>query len=124
MNYIVFSADGRAVVTYDEYTLIPSLDSPPTQDEDTSQAIPHPDNHNDTPSQFPSYYVEPDGWIWRARADGERHRVRWLPSMYRFTPGNFFSGLEVRGGWDISSDRIALATNSGRLVVVDASDSQ
>ena len=114
------NADGRAVVTYDEYIPIPQLGSPPTQDGDTSQTTPH--SGDVASSQLSSYYVASDGWIWRAGSDGERRRVRWLPSINRFTPSK---GLyEVRGGWDICGDRIALATNDGRLVVVDASDDQ
>ena len=90
------------------------------QEGDTSQTTPL--SGNIASSQLSSYYVESDGWIWRAGSDGERRRVRWLPSIYRFTPGQ--GHWEVRGGWDICGDRIALATNNGRLVVVNASDDQ
>ena len=119
VNHIAFSADGRAVVTYYEYIPIPSLDSPPMQHGDTSQTTRH--SGNVASSHLSSYHVESDGWIWRSGSNGECRRVRWLPSIYRFTPAQSY---EVRGGWDICGDRIALATNDGRLVVVDASDDQ
>ena len=117
---IAFSTDNRAILTYEKYTPIPSLEHWPlsAQREDTSQS------KQGAPvlsSAFPNYYVEYDGWIWRVDAGGERRRVRWLPPGYRYIPSSI--DVHSSGDWNIHGHRIALVTRDGRLVLVDASDS-
>ena len=113
---IEFSANSRAVVAYGGYAPVPSSEHWPlaAQREDASQSK---QGAPDLSSEFPNYYVEEDGWIWRVDPGGEHRRVRWLPPGYRY-----IGGLRSRGPWDIRGHRIALATNEGRLVLVDASD--
>ena len=117
---IEFSTNSRAVVGYGGYAPIPSPEHWPlaAQRQDASQSkqgVP------DFSSGLPNYYVEYDGWIWRVYPGGEHRRVRWLPPGYRYIPprGPY---IKAPGGWDIRGHRIALATNEGRLVLIDASD--
>ena len=120
---VEFSTNSRAVVAYGGYAPIPSPEHWPlaTQREDASQSkLGAPD----WLSGPPNYYVEHDGWIWRVYPGGERRRMRWLPPGYRYIPAN--DGIlwkpPTPGRWDIRGHRIALATNEGRLVIIDASD--
>ena len=119
VNLIAFSTDNRAVVTYDGYTPIPSPEHWPL----SAQREGPPQPKQGAPavsSEFPNYYVGFDGWIWRVDPGGGRRRVRWLPPGYRYIPAVDVQWSKSPDGWGIRGHRIALATNEGRFVLVDA----
>ena len=119
VNRILFSPDNRAVITYNNYTPIPFTPEhnfSQTKPEDASLSKRKP---NGSSSSLSNYFVGSDGWVWGTGPGGARRRVHWLPPIYRYASS--VVGWETRGGWDIRGHMIALATNDGRLVVVDVS---
>lgn len=106
---IQFSADQRGLITNTGYTEITSPNHWPLLS-------------NSIPPTAQGYYLS-NGWIWCVHRDVGPHRVCWLPPMYRYI-SSAVSYARALGGWDLGEERIAFATNGGRLVVVDVSDCQ
>jgi WD40 repeat protein len=102
VEHVSFSADESAVISDASFT---SLDR-------ASRPLNAPDFEHSAPSVFLL-----NGWLWRATP--ERRRICWIPPTYRHTQTTakiYMGTMETRG------NLIAFGTNSGLVVIIDASN--
>ncbi|KAJ2977717.1 hypothetical protein NUW54_g11384 [Trametes sanguinea] len=101
--HVSFSSDGHAIVTERSYTPLPFGLQPLTRCIMSS-------------SRPPVYFLDDDGWLWRANEKLNHRRIRWLPPTFRPGPRGI-----VRTWSSPHGHGIACRTSDDRVVILDMS---
>ncbi|KAJ3008525.1 hypothetical protein NUW54_g3122 [Trametes sanguinea] len=104
---ILFSLDGRRLVSPGSYILLPAEWCPLSLQ-----------NRAERDQSSPHVYYFDDGWLWRSVSDTGCERVCWVPPAFRR------DDFDIKQAWSVRGHTVACQTQDSRLVILDASSCQ